>query len=433
MTRLAIAAVMLAAACSDDPIDNGPIDEATAEARIKFPDVERLYAGEHGIYRGCGPNGGVCHNANEFPNLDSIGSILDNIGRDCNQKRDDPTTLHDLCERAGDFVQVINDTDAIEIAYFEPADTAAPPRIWKMHLRDAPTEAIGTYDDLPIYRGAQRDETLFHIGYYMQSMAMDPLDPTGRTIVINLNPPPAMGFDGGAYMAGHLANAGVPADPYAIQVGDANRNGTFGVELEGKIIKPGDPLRSYMLRRLTDPNAGPLMPRANCCFWTKASLRALWCWISGLQPDGANALSPIDYDACPASPSVELLYPLPGPECENSGMCPVEAGGGTGDATFSSIYTEIMVTKCDGSGCHFEDQPGGGVDMTSIESAYTTLFAKVVPGDPTSSALYRRLFPDTCQAPCDTMPLGRPLLPDADRERIRMWIEGGALREPAPQ
>ena len=83
--------------------------------------------------------------------------------------------------------------------------------------------------------------------------------------------------------------------------------------------------------------------------------------------------------------------------------------------------------KCGGTGCH-DQEPAGGVDMTSEEIAFTTLQEKVVPGSPDSSILWQRLNPETCQAPCRTMPLDRPLLPDADRQRIRQWILDGALR-----
>jgi hypothetical protein len=423
-TTLALALAL--GACGSDP-DPDPVDEDTAQAMLLYPDLPHLYGGDQGIYRGCGPNGGVCHNANEFPNLSSVASIVDNIGRDCNQKRESADTLHDMCERLGDVIEISNGTLPIEIASFEPVDVqAAIPRTWKLHLRSAPTE-VPTWHDLKVFRDSE--DPLYHVGYYMQSMAPDLEDPTGRTIILSLSPPPPnpTDYDAGAAMSEVLASSGSPSDPFEIQVGDPNRNGTFGAERGAKVIKPRDPLRSYLLRRLTDPNAGPLMPRANCCFWTKAALRATWCWIAGLQPDGANALDPIAYATCPASPSVELLYPTPGPECESAGMCPVEAGTGTGEPKFPSIYTEIMVPKCGGMGCH-DQEPAGFVDMTSEEAAFQSLIPKVVAGDPAASILYQRLNEDTCSGECETMPLGRPLLPVEDRELIRQWIQDGALR-----
>ena len=218
----------------------------------------------------------------------------------------------------------------------------------------------------------------------------------------------------------------MPNDPMSIQLGDANRNGIYGSELDGRIIRPGDPARSYLMHRLTDPAAGPLMPRANCCFWTRAALRALECWIRGLDADGGNALAPIDYDRCGPGTTVELLYPEPGPACETSGLCPVEAGA-SGVEGFAGIYADIIVPRCSGAGCH-NQMPVGGVDFATEAAAWTSVSARVVPGDPTASLLYRRLSPELCVEPCQTMPLGRAPLAEVELARIRAWIEAGATR-----
>jgi hypothetical protein len=233
--------------------------------------------------------------------------------------------------------------------------------------------------------------------------------------------------DLGTYLASIFSGAGQPGDPMSIQLGDSNRNRVFGAELAGRIIRPGDPARSYLMRRLIDPLAGPLMPRANCCFWSKAALRALQCWIQGLTPDGGNALAPIDYDRCGPAPSVDLLYPEPGPDCEASGLCPVEAGtdGGTG---FAALYADVFVPRCSGSGCH-NQLPAGGVDFATEDTAFVSLSARVTPGDPTTSVLYQRLSPALCGDPCVTMPLGRDPLPADELARVAAWIESGAARE----
>jgi hypothetical protein len=107
-------------------------------------------------------------------------------------------------------------------------------------------------------------------------------------------------------------------------------------------------------------------------------------------------------------------------------MCPVMAGSGTGEATFSSIYTEVLSTRCSGDGCHDTGVPGG-VDLRNKTAAYETLSLKIAPGDPASSALWQRLSPELCTGTCQTMPLGRPTLPQADLDRIQAWIEAGAL------
>jgi hypothetical protein len=425
---LALALVVIAG-CGNDHGVPPTITERDPEARALYPDLAHLYEGDQGIYRGCGPNGGVCHNGNEFPNLDSIGSIVDNIGRDCNQKRDNATSVHDMCERKGDLVELptLPATKQIEIGWVGAVDNSGdPPRIWKLTLRDSASSVVGSLGRMPLTRDGA---FVLYLRDYLQSAVLDPTDPTGRTIILTLTPPPGSGYDFGSEVAKHFAKIGIPGTSDAFYVGDPNRDGIFGADLGAKFIKPGDPQRSYLLRRLTDPSAGPLMPRANCCFWSKPALRALWCWVAGLDATGSNALAPIDYDRCPISPGVLLSYPDPGPECEAQGLCPVVATGGTNEPTFPSIYTEILVPKCGGEGCHDREPLSGGLDMRAEDTAFTTIRNKVVVGDPAASTLIQRLDPALCQAPCKTMPLDRATLPPEDLARIETWIRNGATPE----
>jgi len=414
-TATVMAAALGALACKSKTLEG-----ETAEAAKLYPDLFALYAGDQGIYRGCGPSGGVCHNANEFPNLDSVGSILDNIGRSCNQKRADPSTLNDLCERPGDFL-TLGDGKS-EIAWIEEADAAT--RTFRIHLR----EPVTMGSEVQILR---QEATVFFLDYYGTTAAADPGDPSGATVLLTA-PPPAMPteeddepFDVGAF----LGRAGIPGDPEVIQVGDPNHNGTFGAALGGKIIHPGDPARSYLIARLTDPNAGPLMPRANCCHWSKPALRALYCWVEGLHDDGGNALAPIDYAGCSGGPSVDLLYPDPGPYCEAMGRCPVEvADVGDRDPTFHNVYARILMPTCSGADCHAAGALSG-LEMTSEDKAYAGLASRVVPGNPEASLLFQRISPELCVAPdCLTMPLGQAPLPEDERELVRSWIEMGAER-----
>jgi hypothetical protein len=416
-------AALAAAACGGGGTTTTPVDH-DGEARQLYPDLAAIYGGDQGIYRGCGPSGGVCHNAREFPNLETLGSIVDNIDQDCNRLRDRPDTLHDLCERPGDRLQIGG--QAIEIAWLEPDAAADPvqPRIWQLVLRE-PAEQPPGGAELAILRG---DEPLYYLGYGMVDAVIDAADPTRVQVTLPDSPPVVDPEDPdlGTYLADILAGAGRTGDPASIQLGDANRNGIYGGELGGRIIRPGDPARSYLLRRLTDPEAGPLMPRANCCFWSKSALRALWCWVEGLDEEGGNALDPIDYDRCGPGPDVALLYPEPGPGCETSGLCPVEVDESGGDG-FSALYGDVLVMRCSGGACH-DQTPAGGVDFATEAAAFDSLSARVIPGDPDGSLLYQRLSPELCQSPCETMPLGRPPLPPDELDRVRMWIELGAPR-----
>jgi hypothetical protein len=416
--RLAIA-ILLVACGGEKRVD---VDAIDAEARAKFPDLPALYDGEQGLYRGCGPNGGVCHNGNEFPNLDSLGSIVANIDIPCNQKREMGIEIDDMCERRGDRVQFGD--EKVEIAYLEPWE-GGPTVAWRMVLRHAPAMLAPQGEPMQVWRdipGGGEVEfvplSIATVGYLA-----DPDDPSGTSILLGLPQEP-----GPMQTVTAFFQESGTARPDRLHFGDPNRNHAFGADLGARLVKPGDPEKSYLLRRLVDPTMGPLMPRANCCSWTKASLRALWCWVDGLAPDGSNALEPIDYDTCRASPPVDLLYPEPGEMCEAQGLCPVQAGGGTGDATFASIYSEVLTRRCAGDGCHDTGAPGG-VDLRTATAAFETLSARVVPGDPDASPAYRRLDPALCTGTCKVMPLDRPALAAAELARLRQRILDGAPEE----
>ena len=405
------AVFLMLAACESGP---SQIDLHTGEARQQYPTLTALYSGDQGIYRGCGPNSGVCHSASESPDLDSVGSILDNLDRPCNQRRETAAAVDDLCERAGDRLEIAGDKIEIAWAVSMPAEDGSIRR-WRLGLRSAPHDD-GAGEQLTIRRD---DQELWHLGRY----ATPSLDPFDKKVLLLEALPPAADGDPAKLLALALATAGVPSLPEAIRVGDPNRNGTFGAALGGRLIKPGDPGHSYLLHRLTDPAAGPLMPRANCCGWSLAAVRALWCWVDGLKMDGSNAMAPIDYDGCSGSPDVTLLYPEPGPGCQTAGSCPVRVDLDDA-ARFPALYAGVLAARCSGATCHDRGEVAG-VDLSSETRAYTTLRTKVIPGDPEASTLYRRITPGLCSGACDPMPLGREPLPETERELVRAWIEAG--------
>lgn len=403
--------------CSGSEPD--PKHHAAAAPEL-YPTLEKLYAGDQGLYRGCGPNNGVCHNSREYPNLSTLGSLVENIDLPCNERRDDPKTIHDLCERTGDRLGVAG-TPGAEIAFVTPDPSQE--RVFHITLRE-PIELTAGASVVVVRTGPPEIELLplTDVGVTLA------LDPTGLSVTVQL-PPPETGEDADDdFLGPAFSNAGLPADPTAIQVGDPNQNGNFGAALGGRLIRPGDPENSYLLKRLTDPTAGPLMPRANCCYWTKAALRSLWCWVSGLDETGSNALEPIDYESCPPGPLDTMEYPDPGSECEASGMCPTRPALGYEEPTFSNVYERVISQSCAGSSCHI----GGDseLDMETKERAYEALVLAepklVVPGDPAASHLFVKVSPELCGDDCTLMPKGgRPLPADA-RGLIERWILNGA-------
>jgi hypothetical protein len=435
MIRITIAALALVALAA---CENAAPPAITADERVaaEYPDLAAIYGGDRGIYRGCGPNSGVCHNGPEFPNLRSLAALVDQIGVPCNEKRTEPGEIHDWCERPGDVAVVAG--RAIEIGWAEPMAPAAEgdvPRSWRLHVRDlGPTETDPA--TVPVVRFLPRSTgpAFVHFDLLEEGAATSVRRVAPDVVEIQIPAPDVDAADGreaGRMLAEELEGAGVPGDPDAIQLGDPNRDGVFGRDLGAALIVPGAPERSYLMRRLMDPTFGTLMPLANCCFWTRDALRATWCWIAGLDEDGGNALEPIDYAACPPMPPEydRLVYPEQGPMCETSGMCPVRAVDPTEEPSFGAVIG-LVRASCAGAACHV----GGPADLRfripmDDAAAYDAILAQVVPGDPMASPLYRRISPDLCMLPdCAPMPLGRPPLAERDRAIVRAWIEEGAPR-----
>lgn len=426
-TALACAAVVSMGCSSASPgissQDAGAPD--ANDPSVAYPTLDALYKGDIGMYRTCGPNNSVCHNSRQFPNLATVGSIVEDIGLPCNQDSPTPTAMNDLCERSGD--QLVIGSTAIEIAYFANVDPKSAQndlaaRIWRVVLHDPPPPVRG--QTLVIRRSPDLE---LHALTEFGVTASD--DASGHAVILQLPAAGGAGVDIGATVAGWFAGAGIPGDPTQIQLGDPNRNGVFGATLGGALIKPGAPTKSYLFSRLTDPSAGPLMPRANCCFWSKTALRALWCWVASLQPDGSNALDRIDYGSCPDGPPDTVVYPEQGPNCLTSGLCPVEPRGRLGtEPTWANIYPNIIQIAC--TSCHSGGASAqAGLDMGSSDIAYQSLMMKglVRPHDANDSILYRKITPALCNGDC--MPRGGEPLDDTRRGLIEAWIDDGASEQ----
>lgn len=311
MRALTLTLLALAIPACGKPAQMAPVEPTGVAAR--YPDLEALFAGEQGIYGGCGPNDGVCHNASRFPDLSSVGAISEVVGAGCNRLRESRAEVHDWCEVPGDFVRL--DDRVFEIVRVTELPGGGA---WSVTVRG---ELPAQFDYVAVDRALGDDYASMHEEL---SERMDVVVDASDTLSLRLTQGDDEDINRDAVVLGDaFRRAGLPGNPTSIQVADSNGNGVEGATLGRGLIVAGRPDHSYIIRRLTDPSFGTLMPLANCCYWSKDSLRALWCWIAGLAPDGQNATAPIDYDSCPPGPDESVVYPEAGPECESSGLCPV--------------------------------------------------------------------------------------------------------------
>jgi hypothetical protein len=400
MRKVLFAAVAVAgalAACRSTPDATAPQPpHKETEARVLYPDLAALYAADAGIYRSCAANQGVCHNDKEHPNLATLGAVVMSARSRCNLGKEKAADLHDLCEPPGDTLMF--EGERVEVGWMR--GTERYDRV-EVKLRSMPKTWRGK---ATLMRGSKK-------------LALFSVEKTLEPRHMLLKPLPSEDIAADIYGDEYDAYGGV-------RMGDANDNGIFGAELGGgTLVVPGHPEKSYLMTRLTDPSAGPLMPRANCCAWTKASLRALFCWISGLKDNFSNALDPIDYAKCPPGPKEDVLYPEPGPACETSGMCPVKPRIAlSSDASWNAVK-QVLESSCAGGACHNEQGSG-----FFLGEAYKTALDRVIPFAPDRSDLYLRITPGQCEKR-GCMPLHKPALEPGARDLIRRWIARGAPRD----
>ncbi|HZS36900.1 MAG TPA: hypothetical protein VFF06_08740, partial [Polyangia bacterium] len=281
---------------------NGSIPLDSAQA--KYPDLRTFWA--RSVARTCGPNNGVCHDNRQFPDMQTASGLLDAVNKRCNQIRDDPTTIDNLCEPLGDSIQI--GSFSTRIGTITPLPNAAAPTSLAITTKDAiPAGASGT---VAIVR---QPPNLPKVVLNVPSGAMQ--SATAHTITLQYTPltsKTAAPAPGGSLATFLLPATFTPGDDTQVELGDPNGDGVFGADLGGALIKPGDPLKSYLFLRVLSPIAvGPgqmltntaaqpsseaQMPIANFQYWdVDNDMVALWCWISTMKADGSNADGPIDY------------------------------------------------------------------------------------------------------------------------------------------
>lgn len=262
---------------SGTPTPNPNEPAAVQEARTKFPRFLDLQVGV--LSSTCSPNPGVCHNSNNYPNLETAGNTLAFVGAPCNAEIPDPLQGWDNCERAADRMTVGGYSS--EIAWMRRIG----PGTWSLGLK---TPAAGGLNGRPSIR-----------------------DKDGNLI---LDPPADWGVMVVTTAGGTAASLSVGGDDFihdfvdsvlkTVIGGDPNRNGVYGAEdtviaaKSGAVFYPGSPDRSYMWGRITETVPGTRMPLANAPL-TEPAYVAIACWIEGLKGGGADrAEDPIDYTNC---------------------------------------------------------------------------------------------------------------------------------------
>jgi hypothetical protein len=253
----------------------------------------------------CGPVGGVCHNTKEFPDLHTSANMLDAIGLYCNVLADGPEVTENLCEPVGDVLvltsgQDVGFTSQIGQLFEVPGDMAC----------DDPEVA-----DLPDSLGSDRELCMTlkekvplgaAVGEDLVSFSVvRPDSVTGEQLVLLQYEDRLLTSQASKFVRftefGMLTLQDQDTFLYTIHQGDLNGDGLFGSETNesGLLIKPGDPLHSYIVWRMMGWGLAPRMPLAEAPMTPMMQL-AMMCWIKHLDPGAADPHpnDAIAYDDC---------------------------------------------------------------------------------------------------------------------------------------
>ena len=398
-------------------------DEVVLTAQARFPTGLDLH--KKVIWRTCTPNGGVCHNNKEFPDLRTPASFAAAFGEACNVQYGEFSSVFDGCERVGDRLQMDGGgirVESAEIGYIEyiqgtfedPGDGLPTAESPGLHIRLA----------TPV--GGDRDrgygEARFVRTFVEGGEAQDSVYGDFRT--------QWWVIDDGTHLVGRVQEYQVEGVQSLIEVGivegDANRNGVFGSH-EGEpaqLLVPGDPESSYLIARLRgemhgEPIPGSRMPLANAPL-NIAEMLGLFCLVEGFPDGGGDAFltSPIDYKNCSFSADPEGLNLL---------------GDGV---TWEARVRKILEFNC--GGCHVGDDPQGGLNLVG-DGVYERLLGAseqiegmnlIEPADPENSYLYLKLIGDD-RIDGKVMPYnpltGEGMLDEAELADVLTWITNGAV------
>ena len=396
-------------------------DPLVVEAQQRFPTGLEFH--QKVIWRTCTPNGGVCHNNKEYPDLRTPANFMQAFSSPCNIQPGEFQTVFDRCERPGDYIQVFGGdfkAKRIEIAFVEriPGEPDGD--------QDPSMTSPGLHIHLGSKMSGQRGYA--HAEFtrrYVSNEKTDWIVFAGFSTRWRL-------LDGGHHLYGVV-------EPYqnddveelldiGIIEGDANRNGIFGAQVNSPVplLEPGYPEESYLIGRMrgkmsNQPVPGSRMPLANKPL-TVPEMLAFFCLVEGIdKQQGPAALSaPIDYNACSYINNPSQLNLL---------------GDGV---TWESRVRKILEFNC--GGCHFGDEPAANLDLTG-ENVYERLLQNsnqlpdmplLTPSDPDNSYLYLKLIGDPkifgTRMPYNPL-TGEGELSQAELADVLTWIVNGAVKD----
>jgi len=271
-----------------------------AEARVKYPD----YKSFHQLAMGpkCGPVGGVCHNTKEFPDLHTSANMMDAIGLYCNVLADGPEVTENLCEPVGDVLvltsgQDVGFTSQIGQLFEVPGDMACDDAAVADLPDDLGTDrelCMSLKDAVPLGAAVGEDLVSFSV--------VRPDSVTGEQLVLLQYEDRLLTSQSSKHVRFTDFGMLTPQDQdtflYTIHQGDLNGDSVFGAltDESGLLIKPGDPLHSYIVWRMMGWGLAPRMPLAEAPMTPMMQL-AMMCWIKQLDP---SVTSP--------DPSAEIVY-----------------------------------------------------------------------------------------------------------------------------
>lgn len=406
----------------NDPAPYTGDDEIVLEAQSKFRTGIELH--QKVIWRTCTPNGGVCHNSKEFPDLRTPANFVAAFGTNCNVQYGEYQSVYDRCERPGDRFKLSGggiNTGQVEVGWIEsipgpyPEGEGLPPE-------DAPGFHIHLADPLP---GDQTE--VYSTGSFERTFITD-----GKVEDFSFAEYTTLWYvlPGRQHLIGEVRDYQLDQVQNLLSVGiiegDPNRNGTFGARIDDPVhlLEAGSPETSYLIARLRgimegEDVPGSRMPLANPPF-TIPEMLALFCLVEGFPEDGTEADldRAIDYANCTYSDDPGGLGLL---------------GEGV---TWAARISKILESNC--GGCHGGATPQGDLLLTG-DDVYARLLEPsmqvpelnlIEPGAPELSYLYLKLIGDESIVgnPMPYNPLtGEGSLGMAEISDIETWIANGAV------